>query len=268
MTREEVARQSRLILANLEAQHELTHGEMILRAPDARIALPAVKRGSPTGLTAAARRRLGDFRGVRMGQIHDELRHDVSRLRQLLRDSVRAGQARAQTVGDPTAFFCSLTANSVTDSAQSFMSANGTTFLSPIVVNNSTGLNRSRFMAVAFSPIEPFGLGLLQLTQRIRFSFLLNAACAVSVTAHLTPLGTFRTDAPDAVYLFPFWHIIPRPALNLSAAGRLSFSLWQRGHTPDLPHRQVRAHPCRCDSARWHQRQSRAGQRGLVLVVS
>jgi hypothetical protein len=42
----------------------------------------------------------------------------------------------------------------------------------------------------------------------------------------------------------------------------------KRGDTPDLRHRQVLAHPCRCAPTRWHPRQSRTSEGQLVLVVS
>ena len=40
----------------------------------------------------------------------------------------------------------------------------------------------------------------------------------------------------------------------------------KRSDTPDLRHRYVQAHPCRCAPIRWHPRQSRTGEGQLVYA--
>jgi len=53
-----------------------------------------------------------------------------------------------------------------------------------------------------------------------------------------------------------------------SQAGYVRAGVWERSHPLDSRPRQVWGHLCRCAAARWDPRQSHAGQKRLVLVVS
>jgi hypothetical protein len=135
----------------------------------------------------------------------------------MLREMVRAGQTRARVGEHTTVFACALTASSITVTTTSFNSANASTFISPVATQRSVGRNRSRFLATAFSPVELFGSGLLQLTQHTRFAFSSSVSGALTVSASLAPVGSYSILAPPPVYVFPFWHAVPHPSLILTA---------------------------------------------------
>lgn len=221
---DEAQRASRLALANMKAQSEAARREIEQREPGVKIPAAAWKLGKPEILSAAKSKALVKAEPD-LSEVRAELRRDAVRLRRLLQETVRAGQTRPQTVGDPSSFFCSLTAQSI--SAFSVSSANfgGSASTTALTTTAAIARNRSRFVATAFAPVTRASATLLDIFQPTRFSFVLDTAGAVNITAYLTPLGTYRIFAPSAAQESLFWTAVPHPRLTLTATMRAVASI-------------------------------------------
>jgi hypothetical protein len=217
LTRELSRRQMQLALANVEAQHEAARKEIALHMPSLRVAATKARRSTAKSLSKADRRRFAT-EGAGMERVRAELRGEVTRLRRLLHDSLRAGQARAQTVGDPTTFLCNFSAQSLSVTDDAFTSAGASTSLTrPVRRELSLARNRSRFLAIAFAPVDLFSFGLMHVVQTVRFAFTILGTGAATLTAHITPLGTYRIDAPGAESRQLFFTAVPHPSIHLFA---------------------------------------------------
>jgi len=225
LAEDDAQRAVRLALANLKAQSELQRRELERGERGAKLPAVAWKPGKPGALTAAKSRSLARAEPD-MSDVRAELRRDAGRLRRMLQETVRAGQTRPQTVGDPSSFFCSLTAQSVSTLTLSSASFGGTaTTTTSIITTAAIARNRSRFVATAFAPVTRASATLLDIFQPTRFSFLLDVAGAVNITAHLAPLGMYRIFAPSAAQESLFWTAVPHPRLTLTATVRAVASI-------------------------------------------
>jgi len=218
LTRELSERRVQLTLANIEAQHEAAYKEIGRRETGVRVSTPKVRRGAAKSLSSAAARRIVAGGGAGMKRVRAELGGEVTRLRKLLRDSLRAGRGRAQTVGDPTTFLCNFNAASLTVTDDAFTSTGAATFLTrPVRRELSLARNRTRYLGFATAPVGIFTFGLMHVVQTTRFAFTLLGTGAATATAQIAPLGTYRIDAPGAESRDIFWHAVPHPNINLSA---------------------------------------------------
>jgi hypothetical protein len=157
LAREMSKRQIRLALANIAAQHETTRKELTRHFPDVRVTVPKLRQSPAKPLSGAQRRRIVAEEGMGVKLVRAELRGEVTRLRALLRDSLRAGRRRAQTVGDPTTFLCNFNAQSLTVADDAFTSAGAFTMLTrPVRRELSLARNRTRYLALATAPVGVF----------------------------------------------------------------------------------------------------------------
>jgi hypothetical protein len=174
--------------------------------------------GRARPLTSVAAKKVLSEGGLREPQLLRALRADIQRQRRIFKRWVRTGGARPQTVGDPTTFFCGLTATSVSETSSTLAMGNAAAVLTrPVIRQMTTGRNRTRFVASAFAAVEQDSLTMLDLDQHFRFSFTISVGGAVSPTVFLTPVGTYSLFAPHDEYVFPFWRAVPGVSLWVSA---------------------------------------------------
>jgi hypothetical protein len=217
-TREQQDRRQLLLEVAVDRQRAFLRDAMRREGCKPLVEPPAPKWRRPRTLTAAAIKQLLDESGLSDRRLKTQLQRDIDAQQRMLREMVRAGQTNARVGENTTLFVCGLTASSITVTTESFTSTNGTTSISsPIAIQRSSGRNRSRFFASAFDPVEMFGLGLLQLTQRTRFAFSTSIAGALGATASLSPIGSYSIVAPHPADVNLFYKAVPHPSLLLTA---------------------------------------------------
>jgi hypothetical protein len=207
LARERQDRARRLLEISLDRERAVQlsaarRGEVKLAVPPSR---PSWRR--PGKLTAAALKQARQESGLSDRRLDAQLQRDIDVQQRMLREMVRAGQTRAKVGENTTLFVCGLMASAINVKAESFPGSHGsTTISSPIAIQRSTGRNRSRFFGTVFSPVELFGLALLQVTQTTRFAFSTSIGGALTASASLAPIGSYSIMAPSPAYVFPFWN--------------------------------------------------------------
>ena len=144
-----------------------------------------------------------------------DIRAQLARLRSAERDRDRL-QA---TVGDPTTFLCLFRADSVTATAMPVYTQGTINVIppTPIAQNSVSARNRVRFAAAASSPFGYLAEMASVLVNTFHvFSFSSTIAAVCTPTVHFEANATYSLNAPDAVYIFPWYHAVPHARLILN----------------------------------------------------
>jgi hypothetical protein len=225
LAREREDRARRLLEISIDRERGVQLARM--RREGAKLAVePSVpRRRRPDKLTAAAMKRAREESGLSDKRLDAQLQRDIDGQQRMLREMVRTGQTRAKVGENTSLFVCGLTASSITVTSEAFTDSNASTSISsPIATQRSLGRNRSRFFAMAFTPVQLFGLGLLQVTQRTRFAYSSSMSGALTASATLAPVGSYSIDAPPPAYVFPFYNAVPHPSLLLTSTITVTIS--------------------------------------------